>query len=152
MIDPIGAFEEIREKFILYIKTAFGTKFPTIETEREALLRQNRVLTQEPWIEPLPRYISSRKKISNLSSQDLPGLNSASRELFKSLVMCGLFGDYALHSHQAEMLTKVLEGHNCVVTAGTGSGKTESFLLPLFAQLSKEVSSWQPPNQAHENL
>ena len=152
MIDPIGAFEEIRENFILYIKTAFGTKFPTLEAEREALLRRNRVLTQDPWIEPLPRYISSGKKIANLTDEDLPGLDETNRELFKSLVSCGLFGDYEMHAHQAEMLFKVLKGHNCVVTAGTGSGKTESFLLPLFAQLSKEITGWQAPGQPHANL
>ncbi len=152
MIDPIGAFEEIRENFILYVKTAFGTRFPTIEAEREALLRRNRVLTQKPWIEPLPRYISSGKKIPDLSARDLPGLNAASRELFKSLVMSGLFGDSELHSHQAEMLCKVLQGRNCVVTAGTGSGKTEAFLLPLFAQLSREITTWKSPGQPHAHL
>lgn len=152
MIDPIGAFERIKENFILYVKTAFGTKFPSLEAEREALLRRNRVLTQEPWIEPIPKYVSSGKKIAHLTVQDLPGLGVKGRELFKSLVTCGLFGDYELHLHQAEMLTKVLEGRNCVVTAGTGSGKTECFLLPLFAQLAKESSSWQPPGPADSHL
>jgi len=152
MIDPIRAFEEIRDNFILYVKTAFGTKFPTIEKEREILLRSNKVFTQEPWIEPLPRYISSGKKILNLAAQDLPGLDAASQKLFKSLAMCGLFGDFKLHSHQAEMLTKALEGRNCVVTAGTGSGKTEAFLLPLFARRSKEISNWQAPNEPHVHV
>ena len=152
LFDPIGIFEEIRENFILYIKTAFSTKFPTIEAEREALLRRNRVLTQQPWIEPLPNYRSSGKKISDLSGQELPGLNSTNLELFKSLVSCGLFGNRELHLHQAEMLKKVLEGHNCVVTAGTGSGKTEAFLLPLFAQFVKEVSGWHAPEQEPANL
>jgi len=152
MIDPVGAFEEIKENFILYVQTAFGTKFPTIEQQREALLRANKVLTQDPWIEPLPRYVSSGIKVAGLSAQHLPGLNASSRDLFKSLVMCGLFGDHELHFHQAEMLKKALQGRNCVVTAGTGSGKTECFLLPLFAQLAREASGWQAPGQPHEHL
>ena len=48
MIDPIGAFDTIRDNFILYIKTAFGTRFPSVEAEREALLRQPRIMCQEP--------------------------------------------------------------------------------------------------------
>lgn len=152
MLDPIGVFNQIRENFILYIKTAFGTRFPSLESEREHLLNQRGVFIREPWIEPLPRYKSSDKRINDLTSRDLPGMNEEQIRLFKELVMCGLVGNYPLHSHQAEMLRKALEGRNCVVTAGTGSGKTESFLLPLFAQLSKEIGSWQGPGKLHPNL
>jgi len=152
MIDPIGAFEQIKKNFILYIKTAFGTRFPSLEAERETLLNKHRVLTQSPWIEPLPKYKSSNKKVTDLTIADLPGLNSSQRELFKTLVSCGLVEDYTLHSHQAEMLTKALDGRNCVVTAGTGSGKTEAFLMPLFAQFVKELPSWQPPQPEPANI
>jgi len=145
MKDPIGAFDTIRDNFILYIKTAFGTRFPSIEAEREALLREPRVMCQEPWIEPLPVYQKSGKTVSSLTDEDLPGLNEQEITYFKSLVSCGLFKDYELHAHQAEMLKKTLDCNNCIVTAGTGSGKTESFLLPLFAYLSRESSKWEAP-------
>lgn len=145
MNDPIGAFDSIRDNFILYIKTAFGTRFPSIENEREALLRQERVMCQEPWIEPLPIYLKSGKTIQGLSKRDLPGLNDSEIADFKSLVSCGLFGNQELYVHQAKMLENALESKNCVVTAGTSSGKTESFLLPLFAYLARESSSWKAP-------
>ena len=146
MKDPVGAFDSIRDNFILYIKTAFGTRFPSIEEEREALLRQPRVMCQEPWIEPLPVYQKSGKIIQNLIEEDLPGFSDQDKEDFKSLVSCGLFGDHELYAHQAEMLKNVLEGRNCIVTAGTGSGKTEAFLLPLFAYLARESSTWETPD------
>jgi len=38
-----------------------------------------------------------------------------------------------------------------VVTTGTGSGKTECFLLPIFAQLVRESKNWPKPNPAPEN-
>ena len=147
MIDPIGAFDTIRDNFILYIKTAFGTRFPSVEAEREALLRQPRIMCQEPWIEPLPIYKTSGKTVQDLTGEDLPGLSEQEIVDFKSLVSCGLFGDHELFTHQAEMLRKALGGRNCAVTAGTGSGKTEAFLLPLFAYLARESSSWSAPGQ-----
>lgn len=71
---------------------------------------------------------------------------------FKSLAVCGLVGKYELYSHQVTMLSQALAGQNVVVTAGTGSGKTESFLLPLFAYLAKESRNWQAPNSEHPRL
>ena len=145
MKDPVGAFDTIRDNFILYIKTVFGTRFPSIETEREELLREPRVLCQEPWIEPLPIYRTSENTVQSLTEEDLPSLSDQGLSDFKSLVACGLFGDYELYDHQTEMLKRALEGRNCMVTAGTGSGKTEAFLLPLFAYLARESSGWAAP-------
>ena len=54
MIDPVGDFEKVRDQFVLYVKTAFGTQFPGVELERERLFRDTRLFSQEPWIEPLP--------------------------------------------------------------------------------------------------
>jgi len=146
MKDPIGAFDSIRDNFILYLKTAFGTRFPSIEAEREELLRQPRVLCQEPWIEPLPIFQDSKKTVQDLTKEDIPGLSDQEIADFKSLVSCGLFGNHKLYKHQMEMLKNALEGRNCVVTAGTGSGKTEAFILPLFAYLARESSGWEAPD------
>ncbi|WAC41069.1 DEAD/DEAH box helicase [Pedobacter sp. SL55] len=148
MKDPIGSFETIKENFIRYVKTAFGTKFESVEKERYDLLNYDKVLYRKPWIEPLPDYVSSGKKINDLTAEDLGNtLSEAETNTFKGLVNTGLVGNFPLHSHQAEMLKEALLGNNCIITSGTGSGKTESFLLPLFAQLSKELANWQEPNQ-----
>jgi hypothetical protein len=159
MTDPVGVSQAIRDNFILYIKTAFGTRFPSLEQEREQLLMQEGKIYREPWIEPLPRYISSGKTIRDLNESDLLNLSPSEINLFKGLVNCGLFPNHDssgnplfLHQHQLEMLKRSLAGNNCVVTAGTGSGKTESFLLPLFAQLCRELGEWTPPNPRPDHL
>ena len=147
MRDPVGAFDIIKENFIRYVKTAFATKFPSIEEERNALLNKDKVLYREPWIEPLPEYLSSGKNITTLSESDLPGLNDNQIRIFKGLMKTGLVPEFIkLYHHQVEMLNSALQGKNCIITSGTGSGKTESFLLPLFAQISKELSIWAPPS------
>lgn len=145
MNDPIGAFEKIRDNFILYLKTAFGTQFPGLEREREAMLRSPGILNQQPWIEPLPRYQTDRP-FADLGPEDLPEMTPEELARFRDLVRCGLVGNFPLYTHQISMLQHAVAGQNAVVTAGTGSGKTESFLLPLFAYLASESLNWEAPN------
>ncbi|MEZ2317973.1 MAG: DEAD/DEAH box helicase [Microcoleus sp.] len=152
MHDPINAFNTIRDNFLLYIKTAFGTQFPEIEQERERLLRQPGAFHQEPWIEPMPRYQRSGKTIHDLDISNVPGLDESALEDFKQLASCGLVGNYELYNHQIQMLRQALEGQNAVVTAGTGSGKTESFMLPLFAYLAQESRNWDNPKPEEPHL
>lgn len=145
LIDPIYAYKEIKDNFILYVKTAFGTRYKSIEEEREELLRTDQVAAREPWIEPLPAYKNveldngEKLRISSLRKQDLPTMNQESSSIFKEFILKGLIkGDYPIYQHQAEMLRKALEGKNCVITSGTGSGKTESFLLLCLRTLFKK--------------
>lgn len=148
MFDPIGSFEEICDNFILYVKTAFGTQFPAIEEEREQLLRSIGVFHQEPWIEPLPKY-QQVELLEKLTTFDVPSLSSQQLQDLVGLASCGLIGKYRLFTHQVQMLEKSAAGKNAVVTAGTGSGKTESFLLPLFHYLAQESKSWPHPEPSH---
>lgn len=147
MRNPVQSFDTIKNNFIRYIETAFGTRFDKLEEERRELLDTDKVLYREPWMEPLPDYLSSGKKIDDLTPEDAGGsMTSAQLGIFKGLVKCGLFpANIPLYDHQARMLNKAMGGKHCIITSGTGSGKTESFLLPLFAQLSKEMASWGVP-------
>ncbi|HEX8253530.1 MAG TPA: DEAD/DEAH box helicase, partial [Thermoanaerobaculia bacterium] len=149
MIDPISAHESVRDEFLRYIQTAFGTRYPAIEEEREALLSRPGAFCQPPWIEPLPRYRQTGKGIDSLTAADVPGLSPEALAAFRRLAACGLVGGYPLYTHQLRMLHDAAAGRNAVVTAGTGSGKTESFLLPLFAQLASESRTWTAPGPRH---
>ena len=149
-MDVVSSFDQVKQSYIDYVKTAFGTQYPGLEAERERLLNQPGVICQEPWIEPIPRYKSAGKRLEDLTASDLPGLDSTEIAAFKKLATCGLVGDYKLYEHQTKMLQKALSGENAVVTAGTGSGKTEAFLLPLFAYLVKESAGWDTPDSRQE--
>lgn len=153
MSNPFLAFEEIRGNFIRYVQTAFGTRYPSLEKERKQLLLTPGVLSQDPWIEPLPRYKSSQMQINDLTKHDLHGFTSKEINLFQQLATSGLFKeDLPLYTHQKRMLSTALTGKHCVITSGTGSGKTESFLLPLFAYLAKESLSWKNPESPHPRV
>ncbi|WP_292698471.1 DEAD/DEAH box helicase, partial [Microbacterium sp. 69-10] len=54
-----------------------------------------------------------------------------------------LQGVPSLYRHQEEALTAgVQPGQHMVITAGTGSGKTESFLMPVLSSLLSESRTW----------
>jgi hypothetical protein len=149
MIDPIGAFRLIRDNYALYVKTAFATRFPSLEQAREELLLRSNpdsaVMHQEPWIEPLPRY-KEVKPVSQLSPDDMPGYTEAEIQRFAKFAQCGLLGDFKLFAHQIAMLRTALSQGRAVVTAGTGSGKTESFLMPLLASIVRDSTRWPCAN------
>lgn len=169
MHDPIGGFQRIRDLYITYLETAFRIRDRGVTAERRALLERPNTFCTEPLIEPLPRYETVDFLLHELAgtvstSERLPGFDAAERTAFAELVLCGLMdsepntGDeatsrvarYPLYKHQADMLRRgVQSGRPGIVTSGTGSGKTESFLLPILAMLAKEAVKWPGPEAGY---
>jgi len=146
LIDPIAPVETVRDHLIRYIETAFDTRFKSFNEERKALLQDSAALAATPILEIPPEYEEDRT-VSELNARDLPGMSDAQIALFKRVVTAtrGLVeADWKLYHHQTEMLKHSLAGAPSIITTGTGSGKTEAFLLPIFAQLVREASDWAP--------
>ena len=49
--------------------------------------------------------------------------------------------DRPCYAHQVEAFKRIKDGKNIVVTTGTGSGKTECFMLPIINELIKELKN-----------
>ncbi len=150
MKDPIESFDLIQTSIKRYITSAFGTNSPTFERDRKALLDKEAVLFQEPFVEPLPSY-EPGKSLAGLGPEDLPGMLPEAIDAFRAIAGAGLFkGGHQLHLHQQRMLRQALSRKHCVVVTGTGSGKTESFLLPVLANLTREAfaptTRWEQAN------
>ena len=151
MKDPIGAYEFLQDGIKRYITSAFGTNSGSVEKERRELLDTPGVLFQTPYVEPIPSY-KPGSRLAELQASDLPSLSEGGREAFKAIVTAGLFsGGHPLYSHQQRMLQRSLEGKHCVVVTGTGSGKTEAFLLPAIANIIREATNptkpWPAPTK-----
>ena len=153
MQDPIGGFRRIRDFYITYYDTAFRLKDTNLIDERRRLLEQSGALCTDPMIEPIPTYETIKSKLKSMKTP-LPGddplasMSPTAREAFVDLAVSGLFDsdDIAIYTHQSSMLAKGLRsGDPGIVTSGTGSGKTESFLLPVIGALVKEAVKWPKP-------
>lgn len=121
-----------------YIEATYHIGHPTVIDQRRILLRENGVLFQEPYFESTPRYQTERRF-------DQLGLDDAVQTLFRRLTHTEDTLPHVLYdppyTHQAEALELTRrDAKSLVVTTGTGSGKTESFLLPMLAKLAGEAS------------
>jgi hypothetical protein len=155
MYDPIGGFDRIRELYITYLETAFRIGNAGVSAERRALLESPGTLCTEPLLEPVARYRSVDWTLRELAASQgscLPDFEPEQRAAFVRLVSSGLFdsADARLYEHQAVMLQRgTREGMPGIVTSGTGSGKTESFLLPVLATIAREATGertrWPAP-------
>lgn len=139
MDNPHAIFRSLLEKYILYYQTQFALRDEGMADERLSILRTERVTYREPYIEVSPRFGSSGKTVSVACSS--LGVPRESAELLTS----GLFGPAnELYQHQYDSYEASLAGRNVVVTSGTGSGKTECFLLPVLTSIANEAQSWSP--------
>jgi Lhr-like helicase len=162
MLDPLGGFDRIRDLYISYLDTAFRMRRPALTEMRHELLRKPGTLATIPYIEPVPRYRTSDHALSDfidmVEGNPISCLTRGGRRAFAELAVSGLFpgvpGDDELlrrhvfrpYKHQVEMLRKgVQPGCPGIVTSGTGSGKTEAFMLPILAALANEAVCWPAP-------
>lgn len=129
--------EEIRGALRDYIEAAYHVSSPPVVRQRRLLLDEVGVIFQAPYIESTPRYLAGEVF-------DKLGLPEAAANLFAILSAPRPDSEPLLHDppylHQAQALQSVLnQGRSLIVTTGTGSGKTESFLLPMFGKLAVEA-------------
>ncbi len=140
-LTPSEAFEHIEESMIEYLETAYKIAHPAIFAERGEILRQRGVVAQAPFIEATPAFPPAHKlvELEELYPQSVPAGLAA-------LVQHGVPVDrFPLYTHQEEALLTAFGDHpNLLVATGTGSGKTESFLLPILADILREAPSWEP--------
>lgn len=130
---------KIREALRDYIEATYHISHPALVAQRRLLLDEEGVLFRAPYIESTPRYMASRR----LAELAIP---EAAKSLFAVMTNCDKGQRPLLHdppyTHQAAALEATALGTmSLVITTGTGSGKTESFLLPVLSKLAAEAQA-----------
>ena len=138
MYDLVGAYERMNKVYQWYIESAFPLRYEALSEERRKLLAQQGILSQPPLLETIPVYPTLSNNLAE-TSQLLPPDYQDLQHLAQDLLPTNI----ELWEHQWESLHQVLVNKkDIVVTTGTGSGKTECFLLPLLAELARDSASW----------
>jgi DEAD/DEAH box helicase domain-containing protein len=142
--NPGQVYRELQSTYLRYLDTAFSMRSGELMAERRHMLTEPGVLFTDLLLEPVLPYDATEDLEAVLGATSVDP--TAGR-----LVADALLGHYRsedgsirLRQHQAEALQHSLrpgsiDGRNVVVTSGTGSGKTEAFLLPILCRILQEA-------------
>lgn len=129
--NPIERSQYINNQYKEYLKSSFEFKTPKLQKLFEQQLEVED-LFKGPYVD------------LNLPFQRGMSLD----EMIADGVVCKSFhrlGDMnferPLYSHQEESIRHICSGRSAIITTGTGSGKTESFLYPILNELMSDVEN-----------
>ncbi len=149
-MNPLRLFENLRDMYLRYLDSPFDLRYPDLIAERRQLLDQDGRIYRHPLIEPVPAYRNSGESFGQAAQALLGGVWQPGEVAdVVSFISQGLFPpDWVLHQHQRDVFEEVVvNGNDAVVTTGTGSGKTECFLLPVVASIVRESATWPASGQ-----
>lgn len=141
MNNPIKIYNDIKDAYLKYINSGLPFFRDEYNQERNELLKSVGTISQPPIIELVPKY-HERATLKEFC------INEGVNPDVNDFINAGLFVNNSsverkLYDHQYDSLKEAfLNKKNIVVTTGTGSGKTECFLLPVISDLVMESAQW----------
>ena len=131
-INPISASRDIAESHISYLTTAFPLRGRELARQFGVELSRPGRFVKGPILEATPPFMSG------VSVADLTAEGVLSRE-FMRVPESQLPPNRPLYLHQERAIRKAVSARrNLVVASGTGSGKTETFLVPILNHLFRQ--------------
>lgn len=129
--------ESLQSALIGYIEATYHIADPKVVQQRRALLETAGGIFQSPYLESTPRYQTGS------TYAEMKGVPEAALEAYQRLSNPALGKPLLFdppYTHQAQAIQAILEAQaNVMIMTGTGSGKTESFLLPILGKLAIEA-------------
>lgn len=122
---PIEASREIATKYVRYLSTIFNISDEKYAAQFQEQINDQKLFSAGPYLD----VTESFEKGKSIDALIHEGVLSCG---FSSI---GMPADRPLYKHQEIALRKINQGKNVVVSTGTGSGKTECFLIPILNDL-----------------
>mgnify|MGYP001398904949 CR=1 FL=1 len=130
-IDPLGVSELISTAYRRYLRSLMPLREPEAARALHEKIDSSPLLSKGPLLEVTPPYATGATPRSLVEEGVLEAGFAGTRGPKVSL-------DRPLYVHQETAIRKARQGRNLVVATGTGSGKTESFLVPILNSLEEE--------------
>jgi hypothetical protein len=143
--DPISTKDAIVETYLSYLRSIFSLSDPNLKHLFNTELSEENFV-HGPYLEITPPYkkgatiaeLVSEGVLSNEFLNLEPNIPDVDKELPLNR---------PLFIHQERSIRRAVRGENLIISTGTGSGKTESFLIPILNHLMriKEQNKTIPP-------
>ncbi len=143
MFNPAKASKNIKDEFIDYISSSFSIADEEYDRLFREQLENSESITKGPLVD-INNIFKGGRSISELIDKgilcksfiDLEKKKPVDNSLYKAKLPL----TRPLYVHQEKAIQAITTEHrNAVITTGTGSGKTECFLIPILNDLLKEV-------------
>ncbi len=133
-LDAVATSRGIEESYLRYLRGLLPVSDPELARAISQALAEERVV-RGPYLEITPPYAPGLTLRALIEEGIVhPTLSRLDR-------IGGVPLDRPLHHHQEQAIRRAASGRNLVVATGTGSGKTESFLLPVLDHLAREAAA-----------
>jgi ATP-dependent helicase YprA (DUF1998 family) len=130
-LDPLAASRRISDSYRRYLHSTFGPRRRDLAEEFERQLHTEFRLTKGPILQAAAPFAPGRS-VSQLMDEGV--LCRGWTELSSVFPL-----ERPLHLHQEQAIRRaVIDRRNSIISTGTGSGKTESFLIPIIDALLRE--------------
>lgn len=132
--NPIETARKVENSYREYIATTIHFADSDLQDQLEKILKKSGYLAKGPFLEAAPPYRED-KSVAELVDEGT---------LCKGMMSLGggnpdnFDPNRPLYVHQVEAIEKAVRGRNYAVVTGTGSGKTECFLLPILNDILSE--------------
>jgi Lhr-like helicase len=144
MENPVEIGRQLKNNYLNYLDTGIPLPNDAYRKERRSLYEEDGVIMQSPIIEFVRKY-DGTETLTELCKRN--NLDPSIAEILNIGLLRNDDGsERKLYEHQIKAVEDVLvHNKNIVATTGTGSGKTECFMIPLIANITLEAKNWEIP-------
>lgn len=130
-LQPLAVTREIDAAYRRYLLSLYPARKADLRAKLAEAFGQPGLVTKGPYLEAAPPYAPGAS-VTDLVREGV--LAAPMAQLPPSVLPPGR----PLYAHQERAIRQLVAGRNAIVATGTGSGKTESFLLPILDGLLRE--------------
>ena len=138
MFNPVKASKNIKGDFVNYIATSFS--FADKSLRKQFIKELDKIIAAGPYLE-VNDIFQCGKSIEQLINEGVLSplfkrLEEKKRVSSKNKIILPI--ERPLYLHQEKAIRALICGNNAVISTGTGSGKTNCFLIPVINELLRE--------------